>query len=129
METIILKTRPDRKSEFYFNVISDGNVEMMIHRVIYGYRVRAGFVDSIGCEWDWCCGDNSFLVSITYGAVKQLLEHGVKFNALPGHSNIKPWNKDEEFIQRLNDKLLDVDPDIKLIELLKAIGLYQPITI
>ncbi len=38
-------------------VSEDGTIEMGIHPVIFGYRVRAGYVGNMFYELDWCGGD------------------------------------------------------------------------
>lgn len=128
-ERRFLKAAPDRQEDLFFNIISDGKVEMGIHRVMYGYRIRAGYVDEQWLHWDWCCGSNNFLVSLTYGIARTLLTEGVDFRDVPSHSRVKPWNKDEAFMWALDTKLKEVQPEIKLIELLRTMELYQPIKI
>lgn len=128
-ERRLLKPIPDRHTDLLFNIVSDGKIEMGIHRVMYGYRIRAGYVGEGWVNWDWCCGDNSFLVSLTYGVARTLLTEGVDFQEVPSHSKVKPWNKDEAFMWALDTKLKEVQPEIKLIELLRTMGLYQPIKI
>lgn len=126
-ERRLLKSAPDRQEDLLFNIISDGKVEMGIHHVIFGYRIRAGYVGNQWVEWDWCCGDNNFLVSLTYGIACILLTEGVDFRDVPSHSRVKPWNKDEAFMWSIDTKLKEAKPKLKLIEILRTTGLYQPI--
>lgn len=126
-ERRLLKPVPDNHQNQMFNIISDNKIEMGIHRVMYGYRIRAGYVGDGWVSWDWCCGSNNFLVSLTYGIARTLLTEGVNFRDVPSHSRVKPWNKDEAFMWAIDAKLREVQPEIKLIELLRSMGLYQPI--
>ena len=41
--------------DIYQRLVSeDGKIEMGIYPVIFGYRVRAGYVGSMICQLDWC---------------------------------------------------------------------------
>lgn len=89
--------------------ISDGIIEMGMHPVIYGVRIRAGYVFDKECHcWDWCCADDQLLIGYTYITMKTFLEAGVEFNELPHFSEIKPWNRDKHFAQKISNKLKEI---------------------
>ena len=85
----------------------DGKIEFGIYKVLFGYRIRAGFVGSSSCEIDWCCGDNNFHVSFLYNLVKEYLESfegSNPFLELPICSKIKPYYKDEDFMNIIKNR-------------------------
>lgn len=82
--------------------LTDGVVEMCLAPMIFGWRVRAGFVESDGSYcleyWcDWCCGSDRELISGTYTIMQRILENGVDLKSLPRRSAVKPWYLDEDF--------------------------------
>ena len=55
-------------------VSENGLVEMGVYRVLYGYRVKAGFVGDAGSVLDWCGGGNWKDVERLYSLCKAILE-------------------------------------------------------
>lgn len=100
---MLLKPGPDDlETKIFHRLVSEKNlVEMGVHRVMFGYRVRAGFVNSPCCELDWCGGDNwqnvERLYSICKAILSQRLEDRHCFAALPEHSMVKPFYRDLDF--------------------------------
>lgn len=91
-------------------VISEDNkIEIGVLPVIYGFRVRAGYVGAGGCEIDWCCGNLQSMVELGYFVCKKLLSQGCSFSDMPSSSRIKPFYKDMPFIEWLFSKLDDSD--------------------
>lgn len=93
-------------------VSEGGTVEAGVYRVLYGYRVRAGFINSPVCEIDWCCGDNvkqleSHLVAAAL-FLRRRPEDEFCFDGLPKTSTVKPCWTDAEFEQRLTDAMLTI---------------------
>lgn len=79
-------------------------VHMFVHRVMYGYRVRAGFVaDDWGVILDWCGGGDWKNVERLYSLTKAILlkrpEDRSCFKGLPTFSKVKPFHLDEEFVR------------------------------
>jgi hypothetical protein len=89
-------------------VSEDGRIEMGIMPVLYGFRVRAGYVGDGCCPIGWCCGDSEVALMTAYSVLKLLLEKGIAFDSMPSHSNIKPYFKDEFFSNWINENLKDV---------------------
>ena len=90
-------------------------VEIGVFRVMYGYRVRAGFVGQPWCEIDWCCGDRPNHILSMYTAIFLLLRRRPEsrdcFCGIPRESDIKPYWKDLDFCQEITNLLLK-QPDI-----------------
>lgn len=105
-----LRAEKDPAGHLHERLVSgDGRVEMGLWPVMYGVRIRAGYVGSMSCEIDWCMGDNKAMLTIFYHLLKnylQALPDGVApFAGVPGSSRIKPaWN-DQAFIKELAEKL------------------------
>lgn len=93
--------------------LTDGRVEMGLYPVIFGWRVRAGLVGEMSYHCDWCCGDDPMVVFGGYYLMRRLLEAGVMLESLPRASKIKPWPKDDQFMN-----------DVK--GLLDQVGGYSP---
>lgn len=86
--------------------LTDGVVEMGLCPVMYGWRVRAGWLEANGgpamaYHCDWCCGDNPKLVMAMYRVMKIFLEAGVDLTKLPTHSEVKPLWKDRVFLNTI----------------------------
>lgn len=79
-------------------VSEDGKIEIAVHPVMFGYRVRAGYVGRGWTEIDWCAGDKHPHVEFLYSVIKNILENKGNFEGVPTHSNIKPYYKDLEFV-------------------------------
>lgn len=85
----------------YYHRMVMGRIEMGVYPVMFGWRVRAGYIGSVFIELDWCCGDRPGFVWGTYCMLKELLERGIKMEDLPGRSHVKPWSHDPEFMSRV----------------------------
>jgi len=83
-------------------MLPDGRIfEVGIHPVIFGYRVIGCFKNSQSFELNWCCGDNKIVIYATQKIIMNLLEQGTPWNEIPFSSDIKPWPKDKDFIDRV----------------------------
>lgn len=98
-----MKFNKAESSEYYYErlVSEDGTIEIGIYPVMFGYRVRAGFIGGFSTELDWCGGDNQTQVELLYSIAKSILESQGNFNGMPPFSKIKPFFKDEEFIDKV----------------------------
>lgn len=88
----------------------NGLVEVGIYQVLYGWRVRAGFVaDRFGCVLDWCCGDSDKFLNGLYCSLLTILERRREdedcFEGLPRTSDVKPAYKSPSFMQRIENLL------------------------
>ncbi len=86
-------------------ISNDGRIEMGIHPVLFGYRVRAGYVGDVYYHLDWCGGDNQAQVEMLYSIMKNILISRNDFSGIPSNSKIKPFYNDLEFC-RITDKLI-----------------------
>lgn len=79
-----------------FNLVArltNGEIELGVMPVIYGMRVRAGYVGAAGVELDWCCGDRQLWLDWAYGCARSILENQGSFENVPRTSRVKPiWN-------------------------------------
>ena len=83
-------------------------------RVMYGWRVRAGFCkESYGMRLDWCGGANwkdvERLYSLLYAILSSREESDDCFDDLPGCSHIKPFYKDHDFLRIVGEKAGDFE--------------------
>lgn len=103
-----LSTATDDDSLMHRLVSENGLIHMGIYRVIYGFRVRAGFVRSSGFCLDWCGGGNwddvQRLYSICRAILLKRLEDRECFKDLIPYSQVKPFYNDFEFLEHLVEK-------------------------
>lgn len=80
-------------------------VELGIWPVLFGYRVRAGYVGDFYYGLDWCCGEHLIVATITMEFLMKMVEKdGIDvIKKLPGFSKIKPWYKDDKFIEAVSN--------------------------
>lgn len=103
-------TAPDFENGIHERRVSpDGKRFVGIYQVLYGYRIRAGYVGSSTVEIDWCCGDVHAMVVLTYQMALTCLYIGIPFNELPSYSVKKPWYKDNNFCYQLGDIMAKYD--------------------
>lgn len=106
----------DNVNKFYQRLVSSGgDIEMGIYPTIFGYRVRAGYVGSGIYELDWCGGDDQKQVELLYSIMKNILEHKGGFLGVPSASVIKPFYKDENFVNKINE-MVTQPLEIKLLK-------------
>ena len=116
----VIKFIPAEDSEVYQRLVSeDGKIEMGIYPVMYGYRVRAGYVGKMVCELDWCGGDDQSQLELLYSICKNILESKGNFDNIPIRSDIKPFYKDAKFVEEINS--LTTKP----LEIVKLEPLYE----
>lgn len=88
-------------------VSEKGLVEVGVYRVLYGFRVRAGFVGEMGATLDWCAGGEWLNVERLYSLCVAILstreENRSCFDGLPRFSSIKPFFNDEEFVRIIGE--------------------------
>lgn len=105
----------DDTNLLYNRIVSeDGLIELAIHPVIFGYRVRAGYVGDEYVHLDWCGGDNQGQVELLYSIAKNILENTGSFKGLPGSSKIKPFYKDPDFLIKITGLTTEPLETIKL---------------
>lgn len=98
-----LEADDDSENNLYQRVVSeDGKIEMGIYPVMFGYRVRAGYVGNEIYELDWCGGDEQQQLELLYSIMKNILEARGNFRDIPPVSAIKPFYNDEEFMHKVN---------------------------
>lgn len=79
------------------------HVRIGVWRVMYGFRVRAGYLHDLGgCTLDWCAGGNwkdvERLYSLCAAILSQRDESEDVFKGIPRISAIKPFYSDTEFV-------------------------------
>lgn len=94
----------DFTNELLFRQVSENNlIEMGVYRVMFGWRVRAGFCGHSFCELDWCAGGNWKDLERLYSLCQAILlkrdENNNCFEGLPMISKIKPFFNDLEFLE------------------------------
>ncbi len=87
-------------------VSEDGKIEMGIHPVIFGYRVRAGYVGDMVYQLDWCGGDDQEQLELLYSIMKNILENKGGFVGVPVVSEIKPFFNDTKFVDLINSMVV-----------------------
>lgn len=94
---------PDHHENQIFQrlVSEDGKIEMGIYPVMFGFRVRAGYVGDYGVLMDWCGGANQGQVELLYSIAKNILEHRGSFTGVPERSDIKPFFNDPAFLEKI----------------------------
>lgn len=84
-------------------VSAGGLVEIMTYRVLYGWRVRAGFVGLMACEIDLCGGADwpcvVDLYSIVLDVLRQRPEDRECFDGIPCTTLVKPVFRDADFLE------------------------------
>ena len=66
---------PDAIGSFHRLGSENGLVEMYVYPVMFGWRVRAGFVGSMSVELDWCAGDDWENVERPYSICHAILSN------------------------------------------------------
>lgn len=84
-----------------FKMADGRTIEVAIHTVMYGWRIIANYVGDHTYVLNWCCGDNKIVLYATQKIVMNLIEQGTPINNIPFCSDIKPWPKDAEFIEKV----------------------------
>lgn len=96
------QAKDNTKEHLYQRLVSeDGKIEMGIHPVMFGYRVRAGYVGLMIYEMDWCGGDDQTQLELLYSIAKNILENKNSFDGVPPISMIKPFYKDDNFVKHI----------------------------
>ena len=96
---------PDTEYLFLRRVDSTGLVEFGVYRVIFGYRVRAGFVGEMSVVLDWCAGSEIAVLAMLYALCQTILESREAnrscFEGVPSVSRVKPFFNDPDFTEKL----------------------------
>jgi hypothetical protein len=74
--------------------------------VIFGSRIRGGYIHDGSCDFDICCGTSEEMLTLVKDVYekqirKNILEQRHPANELRGMSKIKPIHKDLEWMQWL----------------------------
>lgn len=84
-------------------IINGRRFEVGIWKVIFGFRIRGGYVNSGMITFDWCCGANPAVIQATQKVLMDLIERGTDFQIMPKYSDIKPWPNDLEFAKKVDE--------------------------
>lgn len=94
--------------DLFLRVVDETNtIQIGIYPVLFGYRVRAGYVDDKwGVNLDWCGGDRIEYITWLYLALILILSQREPencFEGLPPVSQIKPYFNDLPFFNKIID--------------------------
>lgn len=84
-------------------VSEDGKIEIGVYPVLFGFRVRAGYIGAWGPTIDWCCGNDPVGLNIAYNFCLGLLGEGVPFCEFIPSTRVKPVFDDADFRKWLED--------------------------
>lgn len=88
-------------------------IELQVYPVLFGFRVRAGWVGTGHVGIDWCCGDRHDVLQAHYRIALALLDAAIEeinpFECIPSVSLVKPVTRDAEFTKTIL-RLLDPIP-------------------
>ena len=101
----------ENTGQFLRRQSENGLITIGVFKVIFGYRIRAGFTkDLFGCYFDWCAGGDwsnvERLYSIALAILSQREENEDCFLGIPTVSKVKPFFNDPEFVKCIT-KLVD----------------------
>lgn len=91
---------------FYPNIWVSEGVEIYRYPVLFNrFRLRAGYANEESVRLDWCCGEEQLLFITALSSLMTYWQDKGPENAFDGllpHSNVKPWNRDPEFVEFMN---------------------------
>lgn len=101
-------------ANYLTNRMISGNIEIGVHRVLFGYRVRAGYIGNGYYDIDYCCGDDPEWIRRVYSAVLTVLTSREETDAFKGFpvQNTKPMINDRVCFVNLI-KMMGKDTRIK----------------
>ena len=78
------------------------------YRVMYGYRVRGGYIGDCACEFDVCCGTSEALMQVVQTKYEKKVRENLEAkrptaDGLMSCSLIKPIHNDPDFMKFLGD--------------------------
>lgn len=86
-------------------VSESGLVEIGVYKVLFGFRIRSGFIGSSFCNIDWCGGndwnDIEKLYRIAISILSQREENTACFEGIPEFSTVKPFYNDLGFTWKI----------------------------
>lgn len=99
---------PDNMENQMTNIYQMGEIEIGKFRVMFGWRLRAGFIGNDAVELDICCGDKAEAYDDMLKKVCAIIQYNVgkskdPFYGIPSYSKIKPYFNDIVFCQKIND--------------------------
>jgi hypothetical protein len=90
-----------------YHCFEDENRIIGICPVMFGYRIRAGWKSNQWFETDWCAGANLEQVKRAYAIQLAIIMKIPDFRGVPERSQIKPMQKDAEFLLEINSMITD----------------------
>ena len=82
-----------------------------IHPVLFGYRVKSGYVGSFVYEIEYCCGNSPAWLSIVYSYVLAQLNKGFPYEKFPREVR-RPTQDDPLFRAVILDKVAGLPQDV-----------------
>jgi hypothetical protein len=89
--------------EFLFHMHTECNTLVLgVYAVIYGFRVRAGYIGDFSYNLDYCCGNDKGDVELIFSAVKNIIEQRSEnpFAGFP-RQDMKPFMKNKTEFKQL----------------------------
>ena len=95
------RVKDDEKNCMYF-IHSDGTIEIGIYPVLFGFRIRVGYVGSSFLSVDYCAGDRQYHIEEIYSMVLHILktQDTQDLDVFPSFK-VKPIFNDRECIEKL----------------------------
>ena len=109
------QSAPDDNNNLLTHRMTSGRVEIGVYRVIFGYRVRAGYIGNGYVHIDYCCGADQEWIRRVYAAVLTILSARDEANAFKGFpvQTVKPMSEDYPCFVNLA-KMMKGTPPIKV---------------
>lgn len=96
--------REDGHDLFLRRIWPEANVEIGKYRVMYGYRLRSGYIDEDFVELDICCGRDRNAYNEMQNIVLTIMNYNGPENPykdMPPYSRVKPYWNDAEFVHEM----------------------------
>lgn len=101
------------------------NVEIGIHMVMFGWRIRAGYIGDCWCQLDYCCGNDPRMVQYMLSVCKSILEkNNCDFDIFP-RQDIKPIINDPVCFIKLTE--LSGHGDFEMVDIPDLVKLRREI--
>lgn len=108
----LMDFQPTEDENYLTHRMTSGRVEIGVYRVIFGYRVRAGYVGSGFYHIDYCCGADQDWIRRVYAAVLTVLTAREEQDAFKGFpvQTYKPMSEDYACFVSLCQMMKGVPP-------------------
>lgn len=89
-----------------YELIHDNKYFVGRYDVMFGTRIRGGFVGGLCCDFDVCCGKSEELLKLVHAVYAKKIKNNFAENSVPATglksiSEYKPINMDKEYMKWL----------------------------